>query len=315
MTNSAIGFIGLGRMGNPIARRIAAAGFHVVAYDVDAAAVEGLASEARTTAAATASGVSDAADVVITCLPTPEILQTVVLGQDGVIEGRRAKYVIDISTTGPRVAREVAAALVSRGKTFIDAPVTGGVAGAKSGALTIILGAAPDAIAATRPILDAIANKLVVAGPRAGDGQMLKVINNLLSFVALEATAEAMVLGVKAGLDPDVMLETFNAGTGRNSATEEKFPRSVMTRSFDFGFPVRGVMKDIGLCLAEAEAMAVPMPVGMCTRQIWTMAMNERGNEDMTTIVKLFERWAGVEVRSRRESEPVSPSEVAAIGR
>jgi 3-hydroxyisobutyrate dehydrogenase-like beta-hydroxyacid dehydrogenase len=306
-----VGFIGLGRMGDPIARRLKAEGYDLVVHDTSPAVVKSFADISLTRT--DARGVGDASDIVVVCLPTPEIVQAVVAGRGGVIEGQRARYVVDLSTTGPRVAREMAAALVAKGKALIDAPVTGGVAGAKNGVLTMMLGASDEAIGATKPVLQTIAGKLVIAGSRPGDGQMLKVINNLLSFIALEATAEAMALGVKAGLDPDAMLDTFNSGTGRNSATEEKFPRSVMTRSFDFGFPVRGVMKDMGLCLAEAEALGVPMPVGMCSRQIWTMAMADHADHDMTSIIKLFEHWAGVEVKSGKPA-PVAPLHTAAAG-
>jgi 3-hydroxyisobutyrate dehydrogenase-like beta-hydroxyacid dehydrogenase len=306
-----VGFIGLGRMGDPIARRIQASGFDLVIHDTNPAVAKSFADIALIQP--DSRSVGDASDIVIVCLPTPAIVQDVVTGPGGVIEGKRARYVVDLSTTGPRVAREMAAALATKGKALIDAPITGGVAGAKNGILTMMLGASDESIVAAKPILQAIAGKLVVAGSRPGDGQMLKVINNLLSFIALEATAEAMALGVKAGLDPDAMLDTFNSGTGRNSATEEKFPRSVMTRSFDFGFPVRGVMKDMGLCLAEAEALGVPMPVGMCSRQIWTMAMADHADNDMTSIIKLFEHWAGVEVKSGKPA-PVTPLRSAAAG-
>lgn len=292
-----VGFIGLGRMGNPIAQRIGESGFSLVVHDAVPEAVRPLA-ELGAAIQPSPKAVADQSDIVLVCLPTPEIVQAVVVGADGIIEGGRARIVVDISTTGPRVARQLAVALERVGKTLVDAPVTGGVAGAKNGRLTMMLGGPAESIEVARPVLRAIADNLVAAGCQAGDGQMLKVINNLLSFIALEATAEAMALGVKAGLDPETMLKTFNTGTGRNSATEEKFPRSVMTRSFDFGFPVRGVIKDIGLCLDEAQSLGVPMPVGMCARQIWTMAMAERADDDMTTIVKLFERWAGVEVKS-----------------
>lgn len=302
-TTPTVGFIGLGRMGEPIARRIHAAGIKLHVHDTDPRAAGRLA-ELGAKVEATPKQLADAVDLVLVCLPTPDIVRAVALGKDGVIEGSRFRYLIDLSTTGPRVAREIDQAVAAKGKAFIDAPVTGGVAGAKSGKLTMMLGAPDAAIEAAKPVLQVIAQNLVVAGARAGDGQMLKVINNLLSFIALEATSEAMALGVKAGLDPETMLKSFNSGTGRNSATEEKFPRAVITRTFDFGFPVRGVMKDIGLCLAEAEAMGVPMPVSMCARQIWTMAMSERGDEDMTSIVKLFERWAGVEVKSSKPAAP-----------
>lgn len=302
-TKLAVGFIGLGRMGAPIARRLIDRQFDLVIHDSNPLTAQRLVDHGARPQR-DARSVADHADVVFVCLPTPDVVRAVVIEPHGVIEGSRAKFVVDLSTTGPRVAREMAAALSQKGKVLIDAPVTGGVAGAINGILTMMLGAPDDSIEPVRPVLEAIANKLVTAGQRPGDGQMLKVINNLLSFIALEATAEAMALGVRAGLDPETMLETFNAGTGRNSATEEKFPRSVMTRSFDFGFPVRGVMKDIGLCLNEAEALGVPMPTGMCARQIWTMAMAERPDEDMTSIIKLFERWANVEVKAKSAAQP-----------
>jgi 3-hydroxyisobutyrate dehydrogenase-like beta-hydroxyacid dehydrogenase len=287
-----IGFVGLGRMGRPISERLIKAGYSLVVHDHDELALKTLVGQGAV-AANDPAAVADQSDVVIICLPTPAIVEQVALGKRGVIEGSRAKYLIDLSTTGSPVARRIGEAFAARSKVFVDCPMTGGVAGAKNGVLTMILGAPPEAVAAVRPIVECIGNKLVVAGSRPGDGQMLKVINNLLSFIALEATAEAMVLGVRYGLDAEAMLDTFNSGTGRNSATEEKFPRSVMPRSFDFGFSVRSVNKDVGLCLAEAEALGVPMPVATCSKQIWTAAMAEMGDEDMTSIVKLFERWAG----------------------
>jgi 3-hydroxyisobutyrate dehydrogenase-like beta-hydroxyacid dehydrogenase len=287
-----IGFIGLGKMGRPISERLVKAGYSLVVHDLDELALKALVGQGAVSAKDPAD-VADLSDVVITCLPNPAIVEQVALGDRGVIKGSRANYLIDISTTGSRVARLIGEAFATNGKVFVDSPVTGGVAGAKSGVLTMILGARPEAVEAVRPIIECIGNKLVVAGTRPGDGQMLKVINNLLSFIALEATAEAMVLGVRYGLNADAMLDTFNSGTGRNSATEDKFPRSVMPRSFDFGFPVRGVNKDIGLCLTEAEALGVPMPVATCCKQVWTAAMAEMADEDMTSIVKIFERWAG----------------------
>jgi 2-hydroxy-3-oxopropionate reductase len=287
-----IGFVGLGKMGRPISERLIKAGYSLVVHDLDELALKALVGQGAVSAEDPAA-VADQSDVVIVCLPSPAIVERVALGERGVIEGSRARYLIDISTTGSRVARSIGEAFAAKGKVFVDSPVTGGVAGAKNGVLTMILGAPPDAVEAVRPIIETIGNKLVVAGTRPGDGQMLKVINNLLSFIALEATAEAMVLGVRYGLNAEAMLDTFNSGTGRNSATEEKFPRSVMPRSFDFGFPVRGVNKDMGLCLSEAEALGVPMPVATCAKQVWTAAMAEMADEDMTSIVKLFERWAG----------------------
>jgi 2-hydroxy-3-oxopropionate reductase len=282
-------------MGHPIARRLVERNYSLVLHDADPAAQKAMAGLGAD-AAASPMAVANAADVVVVCLPRPDIVREVALGSHGVIEGTRARYLIDISTTGTSVAREIDAAFKARGKAFVDAPVTGSVAGAISGKLTVIVGAAPQDREAVLPVLKCIGETVVVAGDRPGDGQMLKTINNLLSFIALEATAEAMVLGTRYGLKPETMLQVFNAGTGRNSATQDKFPKSVLPRTFDFGFPVWGVNKDIGLCLEEADRLGVPMPVGYAAQQIWRAAAGEMKNDDMTSIVKLFERWVGVVV-------------------
>ena len=295
-----IGFIGLGNMGAPMALRLIGQGFPLVVHDREAAAMARIVAEGAAVLPDPAA-VADAADTVLVCLPTPDVVQQVALGPHGLIEGRRVRHVVDLSTTGPQVTRTVAAALAAKAITLVDAPVTGGIAKAASGDLTMILGGPADALARLRPLLAGLASRLVTAGPQAGDGQMLKILNNLLSFVALEATAEAMTLGVRCGLAPDAMLEVFNHGSGRNSATEDKFPRDVLTRRFNFGFPIHGVHKDLSLCLAEAQALGVPMPVSNSVLQVWALAMAERGEEDMTAIVKLFERWAGVEIQGRQD--------------
>lgn len=291
-----LGLIGVGRMGHPIARRLIERQYPLVVHDSDPARQKTIADLGAETAAHPLA-VANTADIVIVCLPHPDVVREVALGSRGVLEGTRARYLIDISTTGTSVAREIDKEFKARGKAFVDAPVTGSVAGAISGKLTVIVGAAAQDREAVQPVLSCIGETVVVAGEHPGDGQMLKTINNLLSFVALEATAEAMVLGTRYGLKPETMLQVFNSGTGRNSATQDKFPKSVLPRTFDFGFPVWGVNKDIGLCLAEADRLGVPMPVGYAAQQIWRAAAGEMKNDDMTSIVKLFERWAGVIVK------------------
>ena len=291
-----VGFIGVGRMGHPIASRLIERKFALVVHDSDPVRQKAIADLGAETAPDPAA-VADMADVVIVCLPRPDVVRDIALGPRGVIDGKRARYLIDISTTGTSVAREIDQEFKARGKAFVDAPVTGSIAGAISGKLIVMLGAAGQDQEAVRPVLEGIGETVVIAGERPGDGQMLKTINNLLSFIALEATAEAMVLGTRYGLKPETMLQVFNSGTGRNSATQDKFPKSVLPRTFDFGFPVWGVNKDIGLCLAEAERLGVPMPVGYAAQQMWRAAAGEMKNDDMTSIVKLFERWAGVVVK------------------
>ncbi|MBV7483759.1 NAD(P)-dependent oxidoreductase [Bordetella sp. BOR01] len=291
----AIGFIGLGRMGSPMAMRLAQSGFQLVVCDLDPLVQERFrASGARVVDHPAA--VADAARTTLLCLPDPGAVRSVVFDQDGLVHGKLSQTIVDLSTIGPGEAREIARGLQNSGKSYVDAPVTGGVEGAGQGNLTMMLGATEPVFQALRPVLSCMAARLILAGAEPGSGQLMKVLNNLLSFVALAATSEAMALGVKGGLSPAAMLDAFNHGSGRNSATEEKFPRAVLTRSFDFGFPVDGVVKDLELCLSEGAARHIPMPIGQSALQLWRIAAAERGNEDMTSIMKLFERWSGVEV-------------------
>jgi 3-hydroxyisobutyrate dehydrogenase-like beta-hydroxyacid dehydrogenase len=140
--------------------------------------------------------------------------------------------------------------------------------------------------------------KVFFIGERPGMGQTMKLANNLLSATALAATSEAVVFGVKAGLDPAVMIDVINAGSGRNSASQDKFPKSILPRRFDFGFTTGLMVKDLKLCLEEAEAAGVPMWIASTVRQLWQRAHQELGPEkDFTTIVQMLERWSGVEVK------------------
>lgn len=292
-----IGFVGLGRMGGPMAMRLIKAGFQLVVCDLSPEIQEQF-RRAGARVVENPAAVADLAPTALLCLPAPGAVRRVVFGDNGLVHGRQLQTIVDLSTIGPDPARAIASDLQNSGKAYIDAPVTGGIEGAEQGSLTMMLGAAEPVFQALRPMLSHMAGRLILAGPEPGSGQLMKVLNNLLSFVALAATAEAMALGVKGGLSPAAMLDAFNHGSGRNSATQEKFPRAVLTRSFDFGFPIDGVVKDLELCLAEGASRHMPMPVGQNTLQLWRIAAAERGGEDMTSIVKLFERWAGIEVRA-----------------
>lgn len=295
-TTAAIGFIGLGRMGAPMAMRLIDAGHSLVVCDIDATMTE----KFRAVGAEVVSDIvtlAESVQITLLCLPTPQVVRDVVLGEHGLIEGSMIRTVVDLSTTGPAMTKHIANELKLVGKSFIDSPVTGGIRRAISGELTMMLGASAHHASTLIPVLSCMSNRIVRAGSEPGSGQMLKVLNNFLSFVALGATSEAMALGVKAGLEPKVMLEVFNTGSGRNSATEEKFPHSVLSRSFNFGFPVNGVLKDLGLCLEAAQELDVEMPIGNTIQQLWKTAAVDHGEEDMTAIAKIFERWAGIEIR------------------
>lgn len=293
-----MGFIGLGVMGGRMARRLIEHGYPLIVHDVDAQAAKPLA-KLGARVARSAREVADHAQVVFASLPSPAVLREVALGEQGVKHGKNIKVLIDLSTTGSKVEKEVAAALRHRGITLIDSPVSGGATGAERGTLAVMVAGKPRVVAGLRNTL-AIFGKIFIAGTEPGQAQLLKLLNNLLSQTALAMSLEVFVAGVKAGLDPDLMADVINAGSGRNTATEDKIPRSVLTRKFDFGFPIAGACKDIGLAIEECQALGMPMIVGSAARQLWQFAYNQGGGKrDMTALVTYLEPWAGVEVRGK----------------
>jgi len=293
-----IGFIGLGRMGVPMASRLIEAGYELTVYDVRRESVDLLVAKGAH-AAASPAAVGSAATTVLLSLPDPATVRTVALGADGVAAGSKVKTVLDLSTTGATAAREIAAALAAKGIAAVDSPVSGGVAGAVKGTLAVMV-ACPQALFAELEPMLAHIGRVFFIGERAGMGQTMKLANNLLSATAMAATSEAVVFGVKAGLDPAIMIEVINAGSGRNTASQDKFPKSILPRSFDFGFTTGMMYKDVRLCLEEANAAAVPMPVASAVRDLWRRAFEEIGGErDFTTIAQLVEQAAGVEIGKR----------------
>jgi 3-hydroxyisobutyrate dehydrogenase-like beta-hydroxyacid dehydrogenase len=298
-----IGFIGLGQMGFHMARRLVEAGHGLTVCDAKPEAVERLtALGAR--AAASPREVADAAETVMASLPTPDIVLAVATGAGGVIEGKRVRRFVDLSTTGAVTAKRIFAALAANNLVQIDCPVSGGVTGAAKGTLALMVSGPRAEVDALAPVLPAIGRTFFI-GERPGAGQTMKLCNNFLSAAAMTATSEAMVMGVKAGLDPRIMLDVINAGTGRNTATEDKFGRVVLPRAFNLGFTVGLMTKDLKLCLAEGKALGVPMEVAEAVTRMLQLACEENGpDKDLTTVVQPVERRAGVEVRPPREGGP-----------
>ena len=293
-----LGFVGVGKMGGPMASRLLDAGHRLTVYDIRPEASEPLA--ARGAALARSSrAVADAADIVFFSLPEPEDVAGEALGEEGVIAGRRAKILVDLSTTGARVTERVSRGLAEKGIVAIDAPVSGGIAGASKGTLAVMASGPSPELERVAPLL-AIVGRVFRVGDRAGLGQTMKLVNNLLSATAIAVTSEAMVMGVKAGLDPRLMIDVLNSGTGRNSATETKFPMSILSRRFAYGFATGLMLKDVRLCLEEADEMDIPMSVGRAVRDLWRLADAELGSEsDYTEIVRCLERRVGVIVGSK----------------
>ena len=296
MTSRTLGFVGVGRMGSHMSRRLVAAGYKVVVYDAEPRALQ-QATAAGANAAHSPEDVASQAEIVMASLPTPDIVKSVALSPHGVVNGKRVKTFIDLSTTGPRIASEVAKGLEEKGIVAIDAPVSGGPSGAEKGTLAVMVSGPKTLENELTPILGVI-GKVFWVGEQPGLGQTMKLCNNLLSATAITITSEALVMGTKAGLDPAVMLDVINAGSGRNTATADKFPRCVLPRKFDFGFATQLLYKDVRLCLEEAERLGVPMMFGNAVRQLVGIAKALEGpDSDITEIVKPIEQWAGVEVK------------------
>ncbi len=296
MKQQIFGFVGVGRMGGLMSARLLERGHEVHIFDVSAEAVAALQAKGAQPAPS-ARAVGDRVDIVFLSLPNPDIVRQAALQAEGLIDGTRVKRVIDFSTIGPRMAASVAQGLAARDIVYVDAPVSGGLKGAREGTLAVMV-SCPQAVYQELEAILALFGKPFHLGESAGQAQTMKLANNLLAAAALALTSEAMVMGVKAGLAPQVMLDVLNAGSGRNSASQDKFPRAILPGTFDFGFATGLSYKDVKLCIDEAEAMGVPMVCGATVRQMLAVTNAMYGaDSDFTSICKVVESWAGVEVR------------------
>jgi 3-hydroxyisobutyrate dehydrogenase-like beta-hydroxyacid dehydrogenase len=286
-----IGFVGLGAMGQHMAARLLDAGHELAVFDTRSEAMKPHAARGAQ-ACASAAAVADTADTVLVSLPTPGVVRAVA-GE--LLGGKAMRTFVDLSTTGPVVAAEVARTLGDTGVACLDAPVSGGVAGAEAGTLTIMAAGDAGTFERVEPVLEAIGKNVVHVGDEPGQGQLAKLLNNLLSATALAITAEAVALGVRGGLSARTLIDVFTKSTGRNSATDDKFPRHVLPRTFGAGFRTELMNKDVQLCLAEAQRQGVPMMLGGSVAQLWSLAAATADDgADCTEIVQMVERWAGV---------------------
>ena len=291
-----LGFVGVGRMGGPMALRLLDAGHSLCVFDTSAEAVKPLAARGATVAAS-AEEVASTAAVVFMSLPTPAIVHAVSTGEKGILRGSMVKTLIDLSTTGPSMAGQVAKAAGERSVAWVDSPVSGGVSGAKNGTLAVMVSCAKTTYPQIEPLLK-VFGKTFYVGEKPGLAQVAKLANNLLGAAAIVLSSEAVAMGVKAGLDARVLVDIINAGSGRNSATQDKFPRAILPRTFDFGFATGLSYKDVRLCVDEAEALGVPMVAGAAVRQMLAITQAKFGaDSDFTCIAKVIEEWAGVEMK------------------
>ena len=293
-----IGFIGLGHMGFPMARRLIQANHHVIAFDTRTEALDDVVALGAQ-AASSPKEVADWAETVMASLPSLQASLDVATGAVGVIEGSRVKRYVDLSTVGSQTAVRIHDLLAERNIVAIDSPVSGGVAGARKGTLAVMVSGPRTQFDILKPALEAIGTPYYI-GEKPGSAQTMKLANNLLAATVLIATAEVAVMGVKSGLDPTVMIDVINAGSGATSASRDKFPRAILPRTFDYGFVTGLMVKDVRLYLDEAKALGVPVEIAEAVGQLWEAAMRAEGaDSDFTSAIKPIEQAAGVVVGQR----------------
>jgi 3-hydroxyisobutyrate dehydrogenase len=291
-----VAFVGCGRMGGPMARRLVAAGAPIRAFDVDERALRVLADAGAETAANPRDAARGAA-VAITMLPDPPVVERAARGPEGLLAGLGDGALwLEMSSSRPATTRALADEAAARGAALLDAPVSGGVAGAEAGTLTIMLGGPAALVARARPLLDVLGDALVHVGDRPGDGDAAKTINNMLSATNLAAAAEALAMGMRAGLDPERLVECVNGGTGASNAMEKKVGGQVLTGKFASRFTLGQYLKDLGIARGLADDHRVATPVNGAAHAVWTaQAARGAADDDHTRLVALLLADAGID--------------------
>lgn len=267
---STIGFVGLGNMGGPMARRLAEAGHIVRGYDTVADRVR-----PPVRPCGRPAEVAEGADVVILMLPDSSVVEHVLLDEGLLDAVDPATTIVDMSSSEPGRTRALAERAAGRGVTLVDAPVSGGVTGARAGTLTVMVGGPAETFAALRPVLGVLGSRVVHAGPLVGSGHAVKALNNLMSAAHLLVTSEALHAGRAFGLSPEVMLEIVNGSSGRSGSTENKWPNFVLTGSYDSGFGLRLMVKDMGIALGLQRATGTPARLSEAAFAAWSAAAEE----------------------------------------
>jgi 3-hydroxyisobutyrate dehydrogenase len=302
MAKPRIGFLGLGAMGGPMARQLVKSGFSVTGYDVSAARMAAAAKDGVTSARSPAAAAS-AADVLMSSLPNPAAVRAAYLGPDGAVAALRAGTIlVDMSTIDPATWREVADAARARGAESLGAPVSGGPADAGSGRLVFLIGGEAGVIDRCRPVLDALGSEVHHLGP-LGAGHIVKLVNNVMSMSNVLVAAEAMVLGVRAGMDPQRLFDVLSTSGGRSHHFLKRFP-NVLAGDFTPYFSIALSRKDLSLALHMAESLGVPMLATSIVRQVYEAA-GAAGLDtlDMAGVTTLYEQWAKVKVRAKRDEK------------
>ncbi|MEJ8850767.1 NAD(P)-dependent oxidoreductase [Variovorax rhizosphaerae] len=279
-----VGMIGLGAMGGALADRLLQSGLDLVAYDVEAGAIARLV-EKGAQAAGSPRDVACRAEVVLACLPSPEVSERVALGADGVIHGNSVRQYVEMSTIGVDMTRRIASALGEKAIALLDAPVSGGRIGAANGRLTCFVAAPRVHFEAAEPALRGLCDRLFHIGEQPGQAQILKLANNMLNAANLSLAVEMVLMARKAGIDEATAIEVINVSTGRSRATEETFKTQILTGAFDTGGKLAIAHKDVVLAVEQARVLGVEHSVARAASELWEAAAKAgHGGEDLSRI-------------------------------
>ena len=287
-----LGYLGVGNMGNPMAGKFLDAGHEVWVFDARPEAMAALAAQsARATASPRELG--DRCETVFVSLPTLDAFRETVMGAGGVLEGKALKTLVNTCTVGAPFVDKLVVACEKRGIAVIDSPITGGPAAAAAGTLAVMVSGDSRLIAELQPLLKLWGKTVVIAGDRPGAAQVLKLTNNILFAVSVVASAEAMVMGARAGLSIDAMLEVVNNGSGRNFATMSIFPKSVVPGTFDFGAPLEMLLKDVDLAIEQGDSLGIPMWVCQAAQHLLREGVSKgRARHDLSRTIHIIEDGA-----------------------
>lgn len=286
MNKGTIGIVGLGRMGNGMAQSLLREGFTVFGTDIGETQRQ-TAKDIGVNVVADIKALCAESSVIILSLPMAKHVQAVIKGKDGIIDHAQPKtLIIDTSTSEPEVTRALSTELDQLGHQLLDCPVSGGPAGAEAGTMVMVVGGEPSALERAQLYLEALSSKVVYMG-QSGNGHAAKLINNLLCAAHLVTTAEAIALGTKAGLDPEDLIAGLNAGSGRSAISEVNFPRWILNQSFDSGFTMELMRKDVRLAKNMIGEMGLELPLAQQVAEIWSQSeANIPDQDDFNCIVK-----------------------------
>lgn len=297
-----IGFIGLGSMGKPMAKCLRNAGYTLTVMDIDTQATKDFAATIGATAVSSGAELARNSDIIITMLPTSAIVESVLMGEGGVLSSiKRGAIILEMSSGIPGKTQELARLAEAAGAVLLDAPVSGGVSRAITGELAIMVGGAAQHVEKSKAILSCMGKSVLHTGD-VGSAHAMKALNNLVSAGGFLIGIEALLIGQRFGLDPDVMVDVLNSSTGMNNSTQKKFKQFVLSREFNSGFGLDLMVKDLTIALGIAVDSSTPAPFSSLCRELWASSASLLGKgQDHTAVAKLLEHLSNTELKSPGE--------------